>query len=372
MITVFTGTPGSGKTYRCVFDAFKERKKYHIVHNIDGLQDSKFPSCVHVDTLGGMEECFDYDWWLHYCRCIKEKTGLRVLLIIDECYRYFDRAFTPQMELLASHRHAGMDIWLIAQDIQMIALQYRKVIEIEIRCKSGHLFKIPGMFLYSHRSAKQDFSFSIRFARSHIYRLYKSAFIQGASKGSLLIPLALLILIPVAYFGFFYNPIPGGSNSTQDSVSGVSVSGVAQAAEIPKETAPVASDERKTAYMGPEIIGHQGNIIAYKGPDGRPLFLTVREFVHEFSPEIFGYSYVHAPSRNRFVLMDRGSSAILYPVNNPVYVVQYVRSESQHLPEKNSIPDPSSIVPLTAEQKDEVAKRTLQRILKPFLQIVRE
>ena len=374
MLTVFTGTPGSGKTYRAVYDAWKKRGDYHIVHNIDGLNDSKFPSCVHIDKLGGMEELIDYDFWLHYCRCVASSTvskkhprGLRTLLIIDECYRYFDRPFGPQLELLATHRHAGMDIWLIAQDMQMIALPYRKIVEFEIRCKSGFLFKIPGIFLYAHRSSKQDFSYSIRFARSHIYRLYQSAFIQGGSKGSLLIPLALLVIIPLAYFGFTHNPVPSGSNSTSSASLGPSS---ASAAEIPDKdkSGPQSDSDHDSAYLGPQILGHQGTVVAYAGPDGKPLYVSVREFVNLFSPEVYGYSYLHAPGRNRFILMDRATSRILYPVDNPIHVVQYVKSE----PRPDSvIDDPASFVPPTQEQKDASALRALQRLTRPFTPIVR-
>jgi len=375
MLTVFTGTPGSGKTYRAVYDAWKNRSRYHIVHNIDGLNDSKFPSCVHIDTLGGMEETIDYDWWLHYCRCVASSTvskkhpkGLRTLLIVDECYRYFDRPFGPQLEFLASHRHAGMDIWLIAQDMQMIALPYRKIVEFEIRCKSGFLFKIPGMFLYAHRSSKQDFSYSIRFARSHIYKLYQSAFIQGGSKGSLLIPLALMIIIPLAYFGFTHNPVPPGSNSTARASLGPSSASAAEIPDDQKSSSPRSDDEHDTAYLGPKILGHQGTVVAYAGSDGKPLYVSVREFVNLFSPEIYGYSYVHAPGRNRFILMDRATSRILYPVDNPIHVVQYIKSESAS---DRVLDDPGSIVPLTQEQKDASALRALQNITRPFVPILR-
>ena len=39
MITLFSGIPGSGKTYKMVAELSRQKEKYYVVHNIDGLQE---------------------------------------------------------------------------------------------------------------------------------------------------------------------------------------------------------------------------------------------------------------------------------------------------------------------------------------------
>ena len=50
MIKMFTGLPGCGKTYRAVYELKKECSKYFILHNIDGLDESKFEDGKYIQS----------------------------------------------------------------------------------------------------------------------------------------------------------------------------------------------------------------------------------------------------------------------------------------------------------------------------------
>ena len=39
MIVLYSGIPGSGKSYKMVHDLEAEKKKYFVIHNIDGLKE---------------------------------------------------------------------------------------------------------------------------------------------------------------------------------------------------------------------------------------------------------------------------------------------------------------------------------------------
>jgi len=65
MITLYSGIPGSGKTYKMVNDLDEAKEKYFIIHNIDGLKegyltkDQGFNFIHYVDEM--KKENTDFD-----------------------------------------------------------------------------------------------------------------------------------------------------------------------------------------------------------------------------------------------------------------------------------------------------------------------
>ena len=79
MITLFTGLPGSGKSYKMVAELWKHRKKYFIIHNIVGFKTEKLGdygfNWVDYCTQNNIsvEEFFSKDYQVELATKIKEK-----------------------------------------------------------------------------------------------------------------------------------------------------------------------------------------------------------------------------------------------------------------------------------------------------------
>lgn len=329
MIIIMTGKPGTGKTYRAVFDAYQNRKKYFIIHNISGLKHDFFPHISTLDDVGGHATLTDFSAFRAVCQRIHDEYGLSTLWIIDECYRYLDKDYPGIKETMATHRHCGSTIWLIAQHLNMIATCYRRLIDFELRCKSSGLFGFLGVFLYAHRVEGEGFKLDFRRKRQDIYALYQSATLHVRHR-SFLVPAAMVMIAFAGYWAFFTTPFkdPVPASVSRDAVHSNVVS-----ASVPASVpAPVAQNStvdarnRKMSYVGPEIISHVSSSVAFKTSSGVEA-MPWSEFVRVFPPDIYGYSYVHSAPKNRLVVMDRDSSEIIYPVRNALRVRTYVRLE---------------------------------------------
>lgn len=111
MITLYTGTPGSGKTLRAVTDLVALRKteegaKRPIFTNINGL-DRRL-ACTPLD---------DPKRW--------HELPAGSLIVIDEAQTDFPSrgaasAVPPHVQPFATHRHRGFDIWVITQKPALI------------------------------------------------------------------------------------------------------------------------------------------------------------------------------------------------------------------------------------------------------------
>lgn len=138
MIIAFVGTPGSGKTYdavKKVLDNLRLGKKVYT--NIEGLNNDK---CLEfIKTYTGLD---DYQIgtqlvhtpdkeMLHIWEFVEDKS----IVVIDEVHRLFsnrdwstdkNKYFT---EWASIHRHHGLDIILVTQDIEKVDKHARSLIE---------------------------------------------------------------------------------------------------------------------------------------------------------------------------------------------------------------------------------------------------
>jgi hypothetical protein len=337
MIDAFTGKPGSGKTYRAVYDAYNQRKKWFIIHNINGLKEELFyyrakpddddlsMHCVNLSTVGGEAMLQDVEKFKALCARIYAETGKNCLFILDECYQFMDKDYQGIKTTMAQNRHGGADVWLICQHLSMIALCYRRLVRFEIRCKSSGLFNFLGVFLYTHRMEGEGFKMDIRLKKQKIYDLYSSAMTHTKSVSYLVPVAAVLCLIPIWFF--FQSPIEVAQNEAIADVIPNSAPSSSSILDPIKVENKQDQSLEKTTYKGPQIVKHYGVSLAFKNENDEIMILTVKDFVSTYSPEIYGYSYFHVPTKNRFVLMERDSSKIIYPVENVVYVRQFVKWE---------------------------------------------
>lgn len=177
-VILYTGIPGSGKTYRVMVELSKPAvtDKYMIFHNIDGLR------------LGGE---FIKDWreipgFLNrakqedICKYTADSCSRAVLVIIDEAQMEFDKSKTELKSWLSWHRHLGQDVWLICQSNRMIHSDYYNLIEYEVRAKKSSV--VP-FFLYQYEVRGEKFKTERIGKKKEVFALYRSFDQSSAKKG---------------------------------------------------------------------------------------------------------------------------------------------------------------------------------------------
>ena len=211
-IVLYTGIPGSGKTYRVVSELAKPeiQNKYMIFHNIEGLKLSG-EYIKDWRTIDGFLSKAKQEEITSYA---KEKTGRPCLVIIDEAQLLFDKRNADLKAWLSWHRHLGQDIWLICQHFMMIDKDYNNLIEFECRAKKGVV--VP-FFLYHYMVQGEVFRKERIGKKDHVFNLYQS-FEMGSvkKKGSKIVHYAVggfvvAIVLAVAFFGWGVKSVFGKS-----------------------------------------------------------------------------------------------------------------------------------------------------------------
>lgn len=213
-ITLFTGLPGAGKTALVVSMLRKEVERGRLVYclgipglKLEHLQPPPVAEWCHAVPLP--EDPALKEWRLTL------PDGC--LLLIDEAQKIFRPRPTgsqvpPLVQSLETHRHKGIDIWLITQSHTFVDSNVRKLVNRHIHVRnhwSGRsLFEMPRAF---DPDSKADRDISAK----RKYRLPKDAFALYTSsskhvKNDRRIPTFVyalpLILFLVAYLGWsFYS-----------------------------------------------------------------------------------------------------------------------------------------------------------------------
>ena len=190
MINVITGRPGGGKSYEAV--AFHilpalERGRKVITNlplqldmfvNIFGAEVLELIKVVdgQLNDFGSMDRPFskheDYldDW--------KNELGQAPLYVVDECHMVLPnkKLDSKILEFYSLHRHYGIDITLITQNVRKMHKDIRDMIEIQYICQKNTA--LGSQYSYT-RKVKQGVSgevvnTSIRKYKSDYFRFYKS------------------------------------------------------------------------------------------------------------------------------------------------------------------------------------------------------
>lgn len=158
MLTLLTGTPGSGKTLYAVDKIIKISSKEleefknieFIYNNISGFKFDKFNDSdikiykfvfqdfyVHLQILYKMFILNEHnqnldDLLQKYC---KENNLLNAYFIIDEAHNYFDNQDKAKNWWFTYHRHLHHEILLITQNKSLINTQYRNIPELFIKAQ---------------------------------------------------------------------------------------------------------------------------------------------------------------------------------------------------------------------------------------------
>lgn len=209
MITLYSGVPGSGKTYKMVAELDREKEKYFVVHNIDGLAPDylgrfgvNFVDYCKENNLE-VTEFFSKECQIEYCAKIKEKYDRPVLCIIDEAHEWFSTNSKTLKMWLSYHRHIDQEIWLVAHRSTNLPAVYRSFIEVEYRAKSGAFMGIPGYFFYNRIVGGVPAGYVKERKLQKTFKIYKSAIASSKvnrKKPKLLIFMIIGVLVLVAAF----------------------------------------------------------------------------------------------------------------------------------------------------------------------------
>lgn len=181
MITLFSGVPGSGKTYKMVAELSRCKDKYFVVHNIDGLQDGylgnygiNFIQYCKENNLE-VPDFFSKEYQIEFTQKIRDKYARPVLCVIDEAHEWFSTNSKALKMWLSYHRHLDQQIWLVAHRSTNLPSVYRSFIEVEYRAKSGSFLGIPGFFFYNRLLGGVAAGYVKERKSQKIFKIYKSA-----------------------------------------------------------------------------------------------------------------------------------------------------------------------------------------------------
>lgn len=140
MIVIFSGLPGSGKSYKlgqtCV-DILYRNRKYYEKHGKRRLLHTNLKLSNEIEQEFGIYQpktgMFEESGFIKYWTELKQLTPLRDCdVIIDEVATYFDARLWETLSLemrrwLAQHRKFGIEIYGTAQDFAQVDKAFRRL-----------------------------------------------------------------------------------------------------------------------------------------------------------------------------------------------------------------------------------------------------
>lgn len=207
-IRLYSGLPGSGKTYRIVYDLMYGDllKKYYIFCNIPELkiENPMLKKYGENTDIENYNEIFTLQYQKEISDEVKQKYNKNILWIIDECDKigFGTEKNAKIKEWLSMHRHMGQDIYLISQNRFNINKELANLIEVEIQGKKGFIFNA---FIYSWLSNGERFALDRLPKKKEVYKSYRSFHVKEIKKKKSKIWIYALILgvITIICLGYF-------------------------------------------------------------------------------------------------------------------------------------------------------------------------
>lgn len=231
MLTLLTGSPGSGKTLYAIDNIIKIANneapefKYtqNVYTNISGFKFEKFEgNKVNFERLSfdlfyeQLKELFAIycenegqdnldDLLQEYC---KEKDILNTYFIIDEAHHYFDNQDKIKNWWFTYHRHLNHEILLITQNKSLINVQYRNIPEIFIKAQPRSKAiseNVLRFFLYTEYRMTQKFATTEITINKSYFALYKSGNVSSQKRVGLkyIYSFFIMVFLLVLFFSFF-------------------------------------------------------------------------------------------------------------------------------------------------------------------------
>jgi len=269
MIALFTGKPGSGKSYKVVEKLLGiEKGKYYVFHNIDGLKETLIEDGHYIKQWPAIPNFLSYTVQEELQQEVREKYNRNMLVIIDEAKVHgFGEKNKEKASWLAYHRHWGQEIWLIAQTAKMLHMDYTELAEYECRAKR---VGIMGMHVYQYSQGGEVYSTERSKAKKAIFMAYRS--FEG-EKGKehtnrvLAIAGVLIILLVGMLYYFFKVGVPGlfggapVQAATRDHVKAAPLQAMRQNVSklIPKEVKASPVKRELPCEVGYSYVGVLGD-----------------------------------------------------------------------------------------------------------------
>lgn len=136
-LVVYSGLPGSGKSYHCVSDMVLNKTKPVITNMIVKNLDNVAMLPLEEITPRLLEGFSAYYFRTHE---FKEN---QIILILDEsqllfnCRTWADKERFPWLEFLSQHRKYGYQVILVSQNIELLDKSFRTLCEFDIRHTSS-------------------------------------------------------------------------------------------------------------------------------------------------------------------------------------------------------------------------------------------
>jgi len=170
MITLLTGIPGSGKSYMAVEHVSRMPDQSKVLHNIEG-----FKLGIPLDQFSldnGIKKIDVFRKSYHE----KNDNLYGWTIIIDEAAELFPKSLrdTDIISFFDYHRHYGIDIFLITQDIKKVSPDITCLAESHYRAASGAANPIPGFLIYQQIVGGESVSRKWLRKKKEIFDLYKS------------------------------------------------------------------------------------------------------------------------------------------------------------------------------------------------------
>lgn len=275
MITLLTGTPGSGKTLWMVSKLAKTKEFDGRKVFVDGIRDLQIPT----EPIPENHTMTDMHVWL------KQPENHGSVVIIDEAQRIFPprsaSGKAPEIvEFLHIHRHFGIDIYLITQMPKRIDANVRDLVGAHY-----HLYKnklgMRTQFYWDYcatnpKSESRNGKASIYRLDSSVYHLYKSAEIhtkiqQPKTRWLMAAPVAFVVFCASAYWSYQLLTGKSGKAAAEQTVAATdtqSASGVSQS--VAQAANELAAQNRS---LSPEMFVPT----LAERPESKPIYDTVRQ-----------------------------------------------------------------------------------------------
>lgn len=191
MIYLYTGTPGSGKSYHAAADIYyrlKKRTKNRVIAN--------FPLSVDSNNFRYVDNSDLTIRYLTIYSRLHHKVGIegQTLIVLDEAQVIFNsRSWQSDgnsrmewIKFFTQHRKLGFDFILIAQNDRMLDRQIRCLVEYEIsHLKIGNYFRLLPftVFLAVQRwyGQKMKLNHEVIVYRKRISKLYDTMLMFNSS-----------------------------------------------------------------------------------------------------------------------------------------------------------------------------------------------
>lgn len=191
MITLITGVPGSAKSYYAVYyvNSLSKEAQQKVIHNIEGLKLGTSLDQYSLDSNISKTDIFRKSFHEN------NNSLYGYLFIIDEAAEFFPKNFRDIdiISFFDYHRHYGLDIILLTQDIKKISPDISCLAENHYRAASSAANIIPFYFTYRQIIGGEKVSTKYLRKKKEIFALYKSS--NNLSSGTLNIGKIYIVLI---------------------------------------------------------------------------------------------------------------------------------------------------------------------------------